>query len=447
MAAIATYPAESALGIVRISGQSCLAVLNSVFKPSGSQTPMPGKAAHGIISDSGGAIDEVMVTFFRGPRSYTAEDMAEISCHGNPYILSRVMELLLEKGARPAGPGEFTMRAFLNGRLDLSQAEAVADLISARNPAALSLSLRQLSGAEKEAIVSLRSSLMTLLAMIEAEIDFEHEGSARAGFVSRAGLIAAGLEEMIKNADSGILLKEGIRAAITGTPNAGKSSLLNAILGRERAIVTHIPGTTRDTIEEHISVDGVRFKFIDTAGIRESSDPIEIEGIKRAKQAVSSAHIAIFTIDGSRPVSPEDLSLYRDINSMKHLIAINKSDLPCAFSDDTLRSLPGFNAAAVLHISCKTGEGINTLTKTVKDIIIGTGGLKPSGDIIISSLRHKQRAEAALMELNAARTPLLSVELKAEHVRAAIRELGSIIGAVADDEILTEIFKNFCVGK
>lgn len=454
IAAIATFPAESAIGIIRVSGKGAFGAASRIFTPAGGpfRSLKPNFTSLGGIFDGPEKIDEAMITLFKSPRSYTGEDMAEISCHGNPYILDRVMSLLMANGCVPAGPGEFTRRAFLNGKIDLTRAEAVIDVISAKNDAALKIAVAQLSGGESAVIKNLRSSLLKLLSLVEAEIDFAHEDIQKTGPAEAAALARGILDKisgLLKDAGDGIMLKNGIKTAIAGKPNTGKSSLLNALLKKERAIVTGSPGTTRDTVEGALSLGGLFFRLIDTAGIRRAKSTAEKHGISKAKHAHRSSDIAVLVLDSSKKPGKGDLAVYRGLKTKNLIVALNKSDLKAAFTPNeaaSFFSLPP--QVPVIPVSAKTKKGINALTNTLKNIIIMD---RPSGAgrMVIASLRHKKELESARRAMSAAIPALKkgSFEEAAFDLKQASSALGSITGEISGEDVLAGIFKNFCIGK
>ncbi len=455
IAAIATGVSRAPLGIIRVSGPATFEIIQKIFhfrnrSRNMANTPR-GSLSLGVIRDNETALDEALLSVFRSPDSYTGEDMAELSCHGNPLILRKVMELLVKYGAVPAGPGDFTRRSYLNSKMDLTKAEAVCDIISARTDGALKLSLNQLFGAEKEVIEKLREQLIGVLAMLEADVDFENEEepSARADVAARFESIIISLEKLIKSADKGLLIREGVRVTITGRPNAGKSSLLNALTGLNRAIVTDIPGTTRDTLEESVVMEGIPVTLTDTAGIRNASNPIEEEGIRRAKAAVTGCDAVIFAVDISSPFTEEDGLLYMELKDRPHVVALNKSDLEHAFEPDFI--MQKLNAAVpVVLVSALKNENINGLTKTLKDTIISSMGLDDREEPVISALRHKTALARALKEMQEGLLSLnylLGYEIAAEHVKSAAGETASITGEIATEDVLERIFSNFCMGK
>jgi len=458
IAAIATFPAESAIGVIRVSGADIFPCLEKICRFKNKSKNFENIPSQSVslctLEDSGRIIDEAMVSVYRAPDSYTGEDMAEISCHGNPYILYKVMNCLIEAGVKIAEPGEFTKRAFLNGKMDLSQAEAVLDVVSARSDDSLSISLNQLLGKEKNIIRNLKNRIIDVLSKLEVEIDFAYEDVEKtpAQEIKKSlAAVSAEIEKLIENADKGILLKNGIKLVITGKPNSGKSSLLNCLLKKDRAIVTRIPGTTRDIIEDALDIDGLPFRIFDTAGIRKTKNRIEAEGVKRARSALREADIVVFMADGSKKLTREDSVLYNEIKNKKHVIAVNKSDLKPAFGNDALKNRlkPGKFKAGMVHISVLKKKGINDLTKAVKNIIIDTVDTKDEG-VVVASLRHKNALISAAKSLHNASKAVargLSHEFIASDVRDAAGAIGSIIGGVTADDILVNIFKNFCIGK
>jgi tRNA modification GTPase len=441
IAAIATPPGEGALAVIRISGPGALAVADTVFRAAKSPSAMEERrVAFGRIIDARGeVIDEVLLTLFRNPRSYTGEDLVEISGHGGSLVASRVLAAVLESGARMARPGEFTERAFLNGKLDLTQAEAVMDLISAQTPCAARAAARQLEGRLGDEIHTLRSDLLGCVAHLEAFIDFPEEGidpESGAALRKRMEGIADHLERLLSTADEGRLLREGITLALCGAPNAGKSSLLNRLLGAKRAIVSAIPGTTRDTIEERTSLGGYPFRVIDTAGLRETSNPVEREGVERARRAAEAADLRIHLVDAAEPVSPAPL--FAD-----ELLVLNKIDL---VADRHRLS----SVSATACISCQTGEGIDSLITSILANVTGRseGESLPDGAAI--NARHQEclkRATAALQAAIALLGAGEPAELVAVELRSALGAVGEIVGDAGTEEILGKIFSSFCIGK
>ncbi|HDT15346.1 MAG TPA: tRNA uridine-5-carboxymethylaminomethyl(34) synthesis GTPase MnmE [Firmicutes bacterium] len=456
IAALSTFPGKSAIGIIRISGPGVFDTLKRVF--SFSSAPMTLAAARprfiyrGFIKDEKSAIDEVLLALFKKPSSYTGEDMAEIYCHGNPLLIDKILDLLFQNNVIPAEPGEFTRRAFLNGKMDLSQAEAIAEIISSKNEAAIRINAAQLLGKEKNVISALSGKIKNMLSLIEAEIDFAYEDIQKIthdNIIECINECLSMTDRLIKGADEGIMLKNGIKTVFTGLPNSGKSSLFNALLKKNRAIVTNIPGTTRDTIEGSLTIDGLPFTLIDTAGIRDSSDIIEAEGIKRADEAAVNADILIITIDSSVPYSDSFFLPFRMFSPDKKLIfALNKSDLPLKISVSEIKKiLP--KGSSIVSTNTVEKNGISDLTNELKNIIINDSFI-PIEDITVSSLRHKQallKAQKSLVNALNACSDRMSFEFPAADIREAIRDIESILGRISSEDILEEIFSNFCIGK
>ncbi len=439
IAALATPPGEGALAVIRISGPKALAVADRVFRAPVSPSSLEERrVAFGRVVDSkGGLIDEVLLTVFRNPRSYTGEDLVEISGHGGPVVATRVLEAALQAGARVARPGEFTERAFLNGKLDLTRAEAVMDLISAQTPRAARAAAGQLEGRLGVEIHALRGELLESVAHLEAFIDFPEEGidpESGAALGRRMEKIGERLTRLLATANEGRLLREGITLVLCGSPNAGKSSLLNKLLGAERAIVSETAGTTRDTIEERASLGGYPFRVIDTAGLRETADPVEMEGVRRARHAAENADIKIHLVDasqGDRRPTP----LFED-----ELLVFNKIDIA---EDQPLPS-------GGIRISCLRGDGMEELVGAIVAKATGSskGEAAPDGHAI--NARHQdclRRAasalEAAVVLLGAGEPP----ELVAVELRSALGAVGEVVGEAGTEEILGKIFSSFCIGK
>lgn len=454
IAAIATYPAESAIGIIRISGKETFRIASSIFIPKNRPFKYlkPNYTALGCIYDGKEKIDEAVAVLYKAPRSYTGEDMAELSCHGSPYVLGKIMNLLLAKGCAAAGPGEFTKRAFLNGKMDLSAAEAVADVISAKNDSALKLALNQLSGEESGLIKKLRLKMLSLLSLVEAEIDFAHEDIQKTPPQKAAALaekIQEEIKSLIKNAGEALMLKNGIKTAITGKPNTGKSSLLNAILNKNRAIVTSSAGTTRDTVEGSLQIDGLYFRLIDTAGLRQAKNQAEKHGIIKTENTIKTADIAVFVIDGSKNLDKADFAAFGRIKTKNLIVVVNKSDLKKILTPPKAAKLLGLKPKTpVLAISAKTKHGIKGLTNTLKNIIINnrTAGIN---ETLTANLRHKDELEAASSAMFEAIKSLKkdSFEEAAFDIKQAAAHLCSITGEISGEDVLVKIFKNFCIGK
>jgi len=451
IAAIATPYGESAIGIVRLSGEKSLEILKKIFKsPSGKIKPRYAHYGY-IVNKNGEPIDEAVVIYYKAPHSYTGEDMVEINLHGNPLILKEVLNRILEEGARLAEPGEFTKRAFLNGKLDLTQAEAVAELISAKTELARKLALNQLRGALSREIKPLREELLMLHALVESSIEFEEEDIPtieKEDLEKRLEKILQRVDKLLQTAKTGKAIRQGIKLAIVGRPNVGKSSLFNRLLGEERAIVTDIAGTTRDYIEETVNLKGIPISLIDTAGIRETSDLVERIGVERSLQKLKEADVVLFVLDASKEKpSEEDLKLARLVEGVKKptIVVLNKIDLGRKLD---LSQLP-LKAERVVEVSAKTGEGIEKLA----DVILEVSGVQTAeGGNIYISVRHEELLKKAKKALENALKYLregefYSPEILMLDIREASDALGEIIGEVTTEDVLGQIFSTFCIGK
>ncbi len=439
IAAISTAPGEGAVAVIRVSGPEATEMTRRIFEAKGSPfTETPRVMRYGQIARNTEPIDLGMAVYFPGPRSYTGEDMVEIHCHGGILVAARVLEAILELGARAADAGEFTRRAFLNGKLDLTQAEAVMDIIRARSPIALAAAEEQLQGRLGKELAALRAHLLALVGNIEAWIDFPDEDidpETGVGFLQDLGKALDEIEALLSTARTGRILRDGVRLVIFGSPNAGKSSLLNSLLGFERAIVTPTPGTTRDTIEEMANLGGLPFRITDTAGLRETEDPIEQIGMARAHDAMATADILLHVIDASETGTTSFLT---GNGPSEPILVFNKIDL--------LDSQPEFPDAGI-GISCVTGEGLDTLVQRIVSRAQGTPQ-RPSALAI--NARHQaclQRAkiglESAASELEANHSP----EFVATGLHEALDAIGEVLGMADTEEILGEIFSKFCIGK
>lgn len=449
--AVATPYGEGAIGIVRISGKDTLRIVQKIFKsPSGKIKPRFAHYGEVVNPASGEVLDEGVLIFYKAPRSYTGEDMAELNLHGNPLILKEVLSLIISQGARLAEPGEFTKRAFLNGKLDLTQAEAVAELISAKTELARKLALRQLKGALSEKIKPLREELLTLLALVESSIEFEEEDIPTIEveeLKERLKNLIKRVDELLKTAKTGKAIRSGLKLAIVGRPNVGKSSLFNRLLGEERAIVSSVAGTTRDFIEETINIKGVPIRLIDTAGIREAANEIEKIGVERSFKKLEEADVVLLVLDASEPLNGEDLKLIDLVSEVDKpvIVVLNKID-----KGIELKELPEkLNKFPVIKVSAKTGEGIEEL----KEKILEKAGIftAEGGDVFIS-LRHEELLKRAKNALEAALNYLeggefYSPEILMLDLREATDALGEIVGAIATEDVLGQIFSTFCIGK
>ena len=449
IAAIATPVGSGGIGVVRMSGPEALWIARRVTRRT--RDPKP-RYAHlvEIFDGNDELIDQALLLFMPGPRSYTGEDVAELSCHGGPVALRRVLDSLLAAGARPAGPGEFTLRAFLNGRLDLAQAEAVADMVAAPTPAALAVAANQLAGRLSDAVREMRAACLDLLAQMEAEVDFDEDdvpAMDRAVLASTLDSLHERLEEALASAGRGIMQRHGLRVALVGSPNVGKSSLMNALLSTDRAIVTEVPGTTRDVLEESFDLDGVPIVLNDTAGLRETRDPVETLGVERSSRALEGSDAAVLVLDASRPLLSNDEAAAARVRQAAKptIVALNKRDLPHAVRIDDARDLvPG---APVVHTSA-IREDVNELRQALR-YVIGLAG--SSGSLaLVASVRHQEALTRARDELTSARRAVTDHEpsdLVSIGVRGAVNALGEITGESATEDLLDVIFSKFCIGK
>ena len=449
IAAVATPAGTGGIAVIRISGTRAIPVADLVFRSSGARHESLSLVAshtvhHGYIERDGVRIDEVLATVLRAPRTFTREDTVEISCHGGRVVTRQVLERLLEAGARLAEPGEFTLRAFLNGRLDLTQAEAVADLINARTTLAAQAAVQQLGGRLSERLRGSRDDLLNLLAHVEAHIDFPEEDIApdsRDRMLKRLDSARSSIRQLRLTAAEGRILREGVRVAIVGRPNAGKSSLLNLLLGSDRAIVSEIPGTTRDTVEECATVRGLPLVFIDTAGLRETQDPIEAEGIRRSVRAATEADLILHVLDGTQPPDPLAEGLGEALLEKPIIRVRNKSDLPTVWDKASL--------SEAIPLSATSGEGLEDL-RSAMDARLGTSDLSADHWSVTVNARQSsalERAEVSLTRTSDAMSRGESLELVALDLRTALGSLGEITGHVTTDSLLDSIFGQFCLGK
>jgi tRNA modification GTPase len=456
IAAIATPLGEGGLAVVRVSGTQALAVADKCFLPSGKNSLKPSAAPthtiqFGRIVRGAKVIDEVLLAVLRAPRTFTREDTVEISCHGGILPAKLMLDTLLENGARLAEPGEFTRRAFLNGRIDLAQAEAVADLIHSRTELALAAANEQLAGKLSLRINRLRDDLMHTLAHVEAHIDFPDEDIApdtKAQLLKRLEDGIAFMDELLRTANEGQILRRGIRAAIVGRPNVGKSSLLNQLLGRDRAIVSPIAGTTRDTIEETANIRGLPVVFIDTAGLREARDEIEQEGIRRSRESLASAEFILHVLDASEPLSEADENYLAEFAGKKRILVRNKIDLLVKLELPAESRLTP-HASRLIDVCCLSGQGIEALKDAIKELV-WSGEIKAGMLQVMINSRHQDalnRARASTqMTLDALRGDA-TLELAAMDLRIAANAVGEIVGKTATEDLLDSIFSQFCIGK
>lgn len=435
--ALATPPGRSAIALIRISGSHALTFINLLTQ---AKPLVPRRATLVPLVTHEKKLDEVLITYFPTPNSYTGENIIEISCHGNPLIASHIIEALLQKGARLARPGEFTQRAFLNGRMDLTQAEGVMDLIAAQSDLAIKSAFANQEGQLRKKIEILRENLIQVLAHLEAYIDFPEEDISPQTSQPLCDLLlkeAQAIQSLLTTSESGRMIREGVRTALVGLPNVGKSSLLNALVGKERAIVTEIPGTTRDTIEEWIQIKGVPFHLIDTAGIRETNEAIEQEGIRRSRHALEGAEIILHLIDVSRPWSEENTQLTTTYDRHRAILVGNKIDL----SENSI-----LHQENILKISAKTGQGLDLL----KEKLLEKAGVTLSETSITINARHKDCLLRTLPPLLRAIEGLqkqIDPELISIELRESLDALTEIIGVTCNEDILDQLFKTFCLGK
>jgi tRNA modification GTPase len=453
IAAISTPLGEGGIGIVRISGKDTLKVTDKIFRGKLLPSQIPSHTVHYgeiINPKSGEVIDEVLLTVFRAPKSYTAEDLVEISCHGGWLVLSKVLEQALNCGVRLAQPGEFTLRAFVNGRIDLSQAEAVAELIRSKTDLGHKLALRHLKGDLSEKINSYRDKMIDILARLEVEIDFSDEDIQpfdRTEAVKEIESIERNLDSLLATYHDGKILREGLNVVIIGKPNVGKSSLLNALLKEDRAIVTPIPGTTRDVISEYANFKGIPVRLVDTAGYRISKDTIELEGIRRTKIEMSEADIILLVIDDSQDVGTEDVELEKQIKNSPYFIVFNKIDI--AFENVIKKNEEKLKNKPSVKVSALTGDGIENLKEMIISRALTLKKDQTQG-VILSSLRHKDALTRAKRSLSLAKDSLnknLSPEFVVLDLKAALDAIGEVIGKTVTDDILNKIFSEFCIGK
>ena len=452
IAAIATAMSSSGIGIIRISGDAAVQIVDRIFfmKNKKNLSDMPTHTIHyGHIKDEDEVIDEVMVVLMRAPKSYTKEDTVEIDCHGGVYVMKRVLETVIKYGARPAEPGEFTKRAFLNGRIDLAQAESVIDIIHAKNEFALKSSERQLSGSLSSAVKTVREKLLHEIAFIESALDDpEHislDGYPKTlqGIVEEAG---KEIRKLLANSDNGKMLKEGISTVIIGKPNAGKSSLLNTLVGEERAIVTDIAGTTRDVLEEQINLNGIILNVIDTAGIRKTDDVVEKIGVDRAKKYLNDADLAIYVVDTSTQLDENDFEIMELLKDRKAIILLNKSDLAPVTDRESIRK---HLDKKMIAISAKKQTGIGELEETIREMFF-TGEVTFNDEVYITNIRHKTALQEAMNSLNLVVQSIMDgmpEDFYSIDLMNAYEELGSIIGEAVEDDLVNEIFSKFCLGK
>jgi len=451
--ALSTPLGNGAIAVIRISGEEALSILNPLLKRTIRSTDARKALFNEFISSSQSVVDQIVTTFFKSPASYTGEDVVEISCHCNPLIINRIIDEIIRNDARVAEPGEFTLRAFLNGKMDLSQAEAVAEIINARTRQSLTQSLRHLEGRFSEIIAKIHRQILNNLALLEINLDFSDEEievlPVREMAEKMTGVIER-IQGLLKTYDYGRLLQEGVKMLILGKPNVGKSSLLNVLLARDRAIVSEIPGTTRDYIEATMEIDGLAVQAVDTAGIRQTEDTVEAIGVQLALAQIESSDIALCLFDAHRPLDDDDHALIKIIQDRLQdtlfVLILNKSDLKRNAKTET--AIKSLNLPTV-RVSAKTQTNIQSLKRTIKKQLIHDQSMETE-EIVVTSARHKQALEntvrslqnaIAAMEMNA------SEEIIAVDIRLALDHLGEITGETTSEDVLNHIFANFCIGK
>ena len=444
IAAIATAPGEGGIGIIRISGSNSLKVAEEIFKAvSGKKISEYNSRTlvYGNIFDGEKRIDEVLVAYMEGPRSYTGEDVIEINCHGGFISVKKILELILTKDVRLAEAGEFTKRAFLNGRIDLSQAEAVIDVIKSKTDKAQEVAQNQLEGSLANKIKSLRLKVTEVLAQLEVSIDFSEEIEEKSLELREKN------KKLYDSAESGKILRDGLKTVIIGKPNVGKSSLLNSILGENRAIVTEIAGTTRDVIEEFVNIKGIPLKIVDTAGIRETEDIVEKIGVQKSKESIDSADLVIIVLDSSKPLTDEDLEILESAKSKKTIVLLNKIDLDQAIDETAIEEFVGKDN--IIKISALKNEGIEQIHDKIESMVFA-GDVKSSSNLVITNSRHKDALFKAYNSINDAidgieqRLPYDFIEVDFKNIWDY---LGYINGDTVQEDLLDTIFSNFCIGK
>lgn len=451
IAAISTPLGMGGIGIVRISGQGSIALVDCLF--SGKKSLLEKKShtlSYGKIVSHGEVIDEVLVSVMKAPQTYTKEDIVEINCHGGSLVTRRILEAVLNHGARLAEPGEFTKRAFLNGRMDLTQAEAVIDIIQSRTDLSRQAAVNQLEGRLKTEVRSMREEILDMIAAIEAVIDYpEHDVEEETyGSMEQSALkILSRMEELLANADRGKIIREGLETVIVGKPNVGKSSLLNWLLEEERAIVTDIPGTTRDTVEEYLNIDGIPMKIVDTAGIRETGDIVEKMGVEKSKAYAEKADLILMMLDSSSPLEEEDREILSFIRGKKTLVLLNKADLAQKLSLDELEKY--ISKDQLISVSIKENRGFEALILGLKELFF-SGEVVKAEDALLGNTRHKNalfQAKEAMEHCMMTIRTRMPEDFISMDLQDAIRALGEITGDVADEEIIDRIFTKFCLGK
>ena len=460
IAAIGTALSESGIGIIRISGNNAIETADHIFRNKKGERILTKVESHtihygfivDIIEKKEQVLDEVMVVVMKAPRSYTTEDTVEINCHGGVLMMQKILELVIKNGARIAEPGEFTKRAFLNGRIDLTRAEAVMDVIHSQNEYALASSVSQLKGSLSQVVRNLRSDILYEIAFIESALD-DPEHISLDGYSERLRKKVQDqivqIEKLIATSDNGKLIKEGINTVIVGKPNAGKSSLLNLLVGEERAIVTEIAGTTRDVLQESIRLHGIGLNIIDTAGIRKAQDVVEKIGVEKAKKYAAEADLILYVVDASVPLDSNDEEIIPLIQSKNTIILLNKSDLECIVKEERLLSKVRNDNVRIIRTSTKENTGIDILENTIKEMFF-QGHIKVNDEVIITNLRHKEAlldARGSLYQVRRSLEAGMPEDFYSIDLMSAYSSLGSIIGEEVGEDLVNEIFSKFCMGK
>lgn len=453
IAAIATPGSGSGIGVIRISGENAIEVADKIFQPKNRNKRLPEQPTYtihyGNIVDGDKLLDEVIVLLMRGPHSYTAEDTVEIDCHGGTFVMRKILELVIRNGARPAEPGEFTKRAFLNGRIDLSQAEAVMDVIEAKNNYALQSSLGQLKGSLLEMIREMREKILYEIAYIESALD-DPEHISLDGYPVELGEKVDNLlktaVDLLKSSQNGRVLREGIRTVIVGKPNAGKSSLMNVLVGSNRAIVTDMAGTTRDILEEQIQLKGLNLNIVDTAGIRKTDDPVEKIGVERAKKAMLDADLILYVVDSSADLDENDEEIISFLQDQNAIILLNKADLPSAL---TVEKMQERLQKPTVSISAREETGMDELSDLIEHMFL-SGEISFNDQVYLTNMRHQaamEQVQSSLMKVKESISLGMPEDFFSIDLMDAYEALGSIIGESVGEDLVNEIFSKFCMGK
>ncbi len=453
IAAIATAPGEGGIGIIRLSGCHALDIAEKIFRPFYRESIKDyanRSLIYGNIVDGDEVIDEVLLAYMKGPHSYTAEDVVEINCHGGFISVKKILELCFKKGARMAEAGEFTKRAFLNGRIDLSQAEAIIDIINAKTDKSHELAQEQLEGNLSKKIRGLRDKIREILAQVEVAIDYPEEDIEFITYkqlIDKTEAVKSEIVNMYKTADTGKILREGLKTAILGKPNVGKSSLMNSILGENRAIVTDIPGTTRDVIEEFVNIKGIALKIVDTAGIRQTDDLVEKIGVEKSLKHMKSSDLTLVVLDTSRELEDEDIEILENIDRKKSLVLLNKIDLELKLDLERLKDY--VDSDNIINISALKSQGIDLLHDKIEEMVF-SGEISNTDEVMISNSRHKDAIYKAMNSLEDA-VRALSDKMPYDFIEVDLRDawevLGQINGDTVNEDLLDTIFSNFCIGK